>query len=324
MSLPANPQQSSPRDVALAAIAEALEQVGQADERLARADRRAFGLDQSAARQSSAQQTGTVVLRTRSSRGALVLWSLIGPLAVAGIAAAAFAWPSPYGQAVRLTIARWVQEGLSTSSVWLERLERLARPASSDLDVTGAGPPQPSSFAQSAPPQIAPITAPMSPELTNRLQTITGELANIQQAIEQLKGSQAQLAHDNAKLAERLKESQEQMVRQTGELADDLKQARSEIMRGSVDTAAQLKANQEQMAAISQQLKATQEQIARLGATEQPPPSIGTSSRKSEPTPVSRQVRAAVAPRASGRIQGSAAATQSRSLKGSGTNPNDR
>ena len=148
MSLPENPQQSPPsRDVALAALSEALVKVGQADERLAWADGRAIGLEQSAARQSSPQQTGTTVLRTRSSLGALVLWSLIGPLAVAGIAAAAFAWPSPYGQAVRLTIARWVQEGLSTSSVWLERLERLARPASSDLDVTGAGPPQPSSFA---------------------------------------------------------------------------------------------------------------------------------------------------------------------------------
>ena len=255
MGLPENPPPS--RDVALAALSEALVNVGQADERLTRADGRAIGLEQGAARQSSPQQTGTAVLRTRSSLGALVLWSLIGPLAVAGIGAAAFTWPSPQGLAVRLTIARWVQEGLSTpSSVWLERLERLARTAPSDLDVIGAGRQQPSSEGQTPPPQIvAPITAPMSPQLTMRLQTITRELAEVQQAIEQLRASQAQFVHDNAGLAERVKETQEQMARQTDELANDLKQTRSEIGRGSADTAAQLKASQEQMAGISQQLK---------------------------------------------------------------------
>jgi hypothetical protein len=295
MSLPENPQQSPPsRDVALAALSEALVEVGQADERLAWADRRAIGLEQSAARQSSPQQTGTAVLRTRSSLRALVLWSLIGPLAIVVIGAAAFAWPSPQGQTVRLTIARWVQLGLSTpSSVWLERLERLARPAPSDLDVTGAGGQQPSSEEQTPPPQVvAPITALMSPQLTKRLQTITRELAEVQQAIEQLRSSQTQFVHDNAGLAERVKETQEQMARQTGELANDLKQTRSEIGRGSADTAAQLKASQEQMAGISQQLKAVQEQMTHLGATEQQPrPSIGISRRKSGPTPASRQVK---------------------------------
>jgi hypothetical protein len=292
MSLPANPQQSSSREVALAALAEAIEQVGQADERLARADRRAFGLEKSAARQSSAQQTGTAVLRTRSSLGALVFWSLIGPMAVAGIGAAAFAWPSPHGHAVRLTIARWVQEGLLTSSVWLERLERLARPARSDADVTGARPLQPSSVAQTMPQQVAPAAAQLLPQLSKRLQTIMRELTNVQQAIEQLKAGQAELAHDNAGLGERVKETQEQIARQTGQIANDLNQARSEMLRGSADIAAQLKASQEQMVGISQQLKATQEQMTHLGATErQPRSSIDISKRNSRPTPASQQVR---------------------------------
>jgi gas vesicle protein len=257
-----------------------------------RGQTRAFGLEKSAARQSSAQQTGTAVLRTRSSLGALVFWSLIGPMAVAGIGAAAFAWPSPHGHAVRFTIARWVQEGLLTSSVWLERLERLARPARSDADVTGAGPLQPSSVAQTMPQQVAPAAAQLLPQLSKRLQTSMRELTNVQQAIEQLKASQAQLAHDNAGLAERVKETQEQIARQTGQIANDLNQARSEMMRGSADIAAQLKASQEQMAGISQQLKATQEQMTHLGATErQPRPSIDISRRKSGPTPASQQVR---------------------------------
>jgi hypothetical protein len=132
----------------------------------------------------------------------------------------------------------------------------------------------------------------MSPQLTKRLQTITRELAEVQQAIEQLRASQAQFVHDNTGLAERAKETQEQMARQTGELANDLKQTQSEMVRGSADTAAQLKAGQEQMAGISQQLKAVQEQMTHLGATEQQPrPSIGISRRKSGPTPASRQVK---------------------------------
>jgi hypothetical protein len=304
MSLPANQEQSRSRDVALAALTEALEQVGQADGRLARVAKQASGLEQSAARRSSAQQTATAVLRPRSSRGALVFWSLIGPLLVAGIAFAAFAWQSSDGHAARSTIARWVQDGLSTSSVWLKTLERVARQSPTDPEVTGAGPRQPFSAAQSVPQQVAPAVAPPSPELSKSVEAITRELTEVQQAIEQLKTGQAQLAHDNAGLAEHLKETQEQMARQTGELADGLKQARSELIRGGVDAAAQVKASQEQMAGINQQLKATQEQLTRLGPTDQQPPSIDTSRRKSEPTPVPRRVRAGVVPKASGRIQG--------------------
>jgi hypothetical protein len=300
MSLPANPQQSSAQNVALAALAEALQRVGQADERPAPGGRQAFGIEQSAARHSSAQNPGTAALRPRSSYGALALWSLIGPLLVAGIGVAAFAWQSPRGYQAGIMVARWVQEGLSTSSVWVERLERLARPTPSDPEVTGAGPPQFSSAAQTMPQQVAPAAAPLSPELSQRLQTITRALTEVQQAIEQLKASQTQLAHDNAGLAERVRETQEQMARQNGELSNDLNQARLEMMRGSGDTAARLKASQEQMAGISQQLKATQEEMARLGATEQQPrPTIGTSSRKLEPPPASRQSQSAtVAPRA--------------------------
>jgi hypothetical protein len=289
MSLPANQQQSPSRDVALAALTEALEQVGQADGRPAQMARQASGLEQSAARHSSAPQTATVVLRPRSSRSALVFWSLIGPLLVAGIAVAAFAWRSPDGHAVRSTIARWMQDGLSTSSVWLKPLERVARQSPTDPEVTRAGPSQPFSVAQSMPQQLAPAVAPLPPELSKSLEAITRELTQLQQVIEQLKTGQAELAHDNAGLAEHLKETQEQMARQTGELADGLEQARSELIRGGVETAAQLKANQEQLAGISQQLKATQEQLTRLGPTDQRP---------------TRRVKAAVVPRASGRIQG--------------------
>jgi hypothetical protein len=57
------------------------------------------------------------------------------------------------------------------------------------------------------------------------LQTIVHELAILHQGIEQLKTTQAKLAHDNAELVGHLTETQEQMVRHDAEFAEDLKAA---------------------------------------------------------------------------------------------------
>jgi hypothetical protein len=62
------------------------------------------------------------------------------------------------------------------------------------------------------PPGAGATTAPIAPEG----QTIARELANLEQGIEQLKTSQAQLARGNADLADRLKETQEHMARHWG------------------------------------------------------------------------------------------------------------
>jgi len=204
----------------------------------------------------------------------------MGLLAVACIGvAAAFAWPSPHGQAA--------PEPISTSSVTIEKNERPAQPAPSNAGVaakTDAGLPQRSGQAQTTLQRAAPVAptaAPMAPDLAQSIQMITRELANVEQGIDQLKTGQAQMVRDNAELAEHLKATQE-------------------MARNNADLAEQFKASHEQMANIAEQLKQSQEQIARLVASGQkqrprtllssPLPSAN-STRKLVPTRPSPRVR---------------------------------
>jgi hypothetical protein len=280
MSIPATPQQSHSRDVALAAIAQAHRQIG-ADEQLVQVDETAFRLvkEKKATRHPSDEQPRLAEPGRGSSRSRLVLWSLMGLLAVACIGVAAFAWPSPHGQAA--------PEPISTSSVSIEKKELHPQPAPSNAGVaakTDAELPQRSSQAQTTLQRAAPVTptaAPMAPDLAQSIQMITRELANVEQGIDQLKTGQAQMVRDNAELAEHLKATQE-MVRHNADLAE------------------QLKANHEQMATIAEQLKQSQEQIARLVASGQKqrpralafsPLPTANSTRKLVPTRPSPRVR---------------------------------
>jgi TolA-binding protein len=52
----------------------------------------------------------------------------------------------------------------------------------------------------------------VAPELTQLLQTMARDLANMHQGIEQLKVSQEQMASDNVKAVDELKAGQEQMT----------------------------------------------------------------------------------------------------------------
>jgi regulator of replication initiation timing len=268
MSIPATPQQSHLRDVALAAIAQAHRQMG-AGENLVQVDETAFKLEEEkiATRHPSDEQLSAEPGRG-SSRGRLVLWSLIGLLAVACIGA--FAWPSPHGQAA--------PEPTSTSSV---SIEKPTAPSNAGAK-TDAGLPQRSSQAQTTLQRAAPVAptaAPMAPDLAQSIQMITRELANLEQGIDQLKTGQAQMVRDNAELV--LKATQE-------------------MARNNADLAEQLKASHEQMANIAEQLKQSQEQIARLVASGQnqrprtlassPLPTVN-ATRKLVPTRPSPRVR---------------------------------
>src|ERR1700730_14693657 len=268
------PQQSHLRDVALAAIAQAHRQMG-AGENLVQVDETAFKLEEEkkATRHPSDEQPRVAEPGRGSSRGRLVLWSLIGLLAVACIGAVA--WPSPHGQAA--------PEPISTSSGSMEKKEPPA-PANAGVEAkTDAGLPQRSSQAQTTLQRQAPVVpaaAPMAPDLAQSIQMITRELANVEQGIDQLKTGQAQMARDNAELAEHLKATQE-------------------MARNNADLAEQLKASHEQMANIAEQLKQSQEQIARLvasGQNQRPrtlassPPPIANSTRKLVPTHPARRV----------------------------------
>src|SRR5216684_7385469 len=146
MSIPATPQQSHLRDVALAAIAQAHRQIG-AGENLVQVDETASKLEEEkiATRHPSDEQPRFAEPDRGSSRSRLVLWSLVGLLAVACIGVAAFAWPSPHGQAA--------PEPISTSSVSIETAPSNAGVAAQ----TDAGLPQRSSQAQTTLQRAAPV-----------------------------------------------------------------------------------------------------------------------------------------------------------------------
>jgi DNA polymerase III gamma/tau subunit len=263
-----NPDQADPHDVAVAALKQAREEIGRADRQLPRVDEQVSRLGPGAARKPSGQQKRLAVPDRRSSRGRLALLGLIGLLLAACICVAALAWP--YGDAAKLTIARWAPQRVSTSSLPLEKQELPAQPSPAPVDVAAtAALPQPAPLAQTTPQDTAPTAAP--PELAQWLQTMARDLANVEQGIEQLKTSQEQMVRDNANLAEQLKAAQAQMA------------------RDNENAAAQLKASQEQIARL---IAKASEQNLRPRTSAPPPRPIATPTRKPVPKLSSPQARA--------------------------------
>src|SRR3954465_3029061 len=97
-----NPKQTETRDVAIAAITEAYQQVGHTEKQPPRANEQAK-LEQDAARDPSDQQKRLAVLGRRSSYGRLPLRGLIGFLMAACIGSAAIALRS-HGDAAKQMI----------------------------------------------------------------------------------------------------------------------------------------------------------------------------------------------------------------------------
>jgi hypothetical protein len=183
-------------------LAHAYQQIASADELLSK-------LEHDAARHPSA------ALGHLPSRGRPTSRGLIGLLLAACIFAAAFVSHSSYGEAAKLIAARWAPQLISTSSLPPEKPGLPAQPSPSAVLVTAAEPvsPQPTTSVQTIPQDVAPIAAPVPPEVAQLLQTMARNLANVEQGIEQLKANQAQMATDNAKAVEQLRASQEQMTR---------------------------------------------------------------------------------------------------------------
>jgi hypothetical protein len=95
-----------------------------------------------------------------------------------------------------------------------------------------------------------------------------------------------EIARRNAALSEDLKAMQAQMVRESGKIAD------------------QLKANQDSMAAISEQLKQSQEHVARPTVVEQKQrPRTPVSSPQTVINPVRKPVPASTSPQGGIRTQ---------------------
>jgi hypothetical protein len=194
-------------------LAHAYEQIARADEQLARVNEQISKLEHDAARHSSDPKKPVNRFR-RPSRGRPALRGFIGLLLTACICVAAFASQS-YGETARLMISRWAPQLISASSLPLKKPELAAQPSPPTVQVAAADAalPQLPPPAQTAPQDVAPAAGPIPPELTQLLQTMARDLANVQQGIEQLKTSQEELARENARTAEQLKASQEQMAR---------------------------------------------------------------------------------------------------------------
>jgi len=184
----------------------------------------------------------------RTRRGRRALRTIFGLLLAAIICVAAFAWQSPYGDAAKLMIVRRVYATL----------------------------PQPAFPVQTTPHDVAPIAVSMTEEMGQRFQTLTRDLAKAEQAIEQLKTSQAQMGGDRTAVADQLGASQEQMAsiaqQLRAQIADNNSAIAEQLKAGQqriASFAEQLDASREEMARIAEQLKASQEQLTRLAASEQ-------------------------------------------------------
>jgi hypothetical protein len=275
VNITTNPRQDESRDAMLAELTRAFEEVTRASPSPAGPNEEIFAREDDTSRPSERRMPPATRGRFSLAR-ALPLWSLIGLLAVVGIGLIALTWRSPDGRAVKLT---------SAASVDAARTDTGLQPPTFQAEITRQ--------------HAGATAAPSSPELTQWVQTMARELADLKQGIEQLKTSQADLARDNAELAGQLKETQDQMARREAELAGALNAAQ-EMARENLNTAEQLKASQEQIAGIAEQLKARQEQMDRLAASKQlqhPPKSASppssppnvTPTPKSSPKPPSLQ-----------------------------------
>src|SRR5438067_6059957 len=131
---------------------------------------------------------------------------------------AAFAAQSSYGDAARLIMLRWYPQLPSTPFLPQEKLEISTQASPSAVQVvrTGAPPAQPTS--QDTVPPAATL-----PELAQMLQSVSHDLANLQQSTEQMKTSQEQNAHDIARVSEQVAAAQAQMARENANAAEQLR-----------------------------------------------------------------------------------------------------
>jgi hypothetical protein len=231
--------------------------VVRADERLAHAYELRVPEQISRLRRESARRYRRSVLR-----------GLIGLGLAACICVGAFA--SQSSNPPRLIISGWVPQLASASSLFEEKTDPSVQSSPPAVHVAGADA-QPAFPAQTTPQNAAPTAPSTSAELAQLLQTMTRDLANVQQGIEQVKTSQEQMIRDNSDVVEQLKAAQAQRA------------------RDNAKTVEQLKTVQEQMARV---VVRSSEQNARPKTLPVPARPVATSTRKQAPTLLPPQARA--------------------------------
>jgi hypothetical protein len=260
-SAAASPQHGIQRDLSIASINEAFRLIGQGDQRLDGLEKpKQEELDNPEDERIEAldvAKTPAPKLIENSSRSRFSLRGLLGLGALGCIIVTALAWQSGRKQI----------DPVSSSSVSRNKDDPAPRPAPKSADAAVkqyAGPVEP----QVQPTPLNVPIAPISSEMLQQFQSIVRELANMEQAIDQLKNEQSQMLHENADLADQLKATHE-IARRNAVLSEDLKAMQAQMVRESGKIADQLKANQDSMATISEQLKQSQEHVARQTVVEQ-------------------------------------------------------
>jgi hypothetical protein len=236
------PKAPEPQDALVARaderLAHAYQQIARADEELARVSAQVAKMEREDANPRSAEpapqpaRSAEPVLQPpdpakdparsapQSPPGRPARRAVVGLLLAAGIFAAALVLQSSYGGGVRMAVARWAPQLVSTPSLPPDNPPLPAQPAASTVKVAAADAapqapqaPQATPLAQTTPQVAAPSAAATPPDNAQLLETITRNIANLERSIEQLKASQQQTASDNSKAIEELKASQEEIKR---------------------------------------------------------------------------------------------------------------
>jgi hypothetical protein len=191
-------------------IVRADERLARADEQLARVSEQFSEIERDATHDPSVG-SGPQPPRGRPARRGLI--GLLSAVCVVGIVVAAFVLQSSHG-GMKLIGARWAPQLISTPSLPSKDPLFPAQPDPSPVQVTAAeaAPPQAAPLSHTGPQDAATAISAAS-EVTQLLQKMTGDIANLEQAMEQLKAKQDQIASDNAKAIEQLKTKQEDMAR---------------------------------------------------------------------------------------------------------------
>jgi hypothetical protein len=209
----------------------------------------------------------------RRSIGGRVIRACIGFLLAICLAVAASLWQS-YGDAAKQIVARWVpQFALSSSSPQ----DNPGQPGVAAVQASAAKAIPP---AQTAPEGVASTGATLSPESTQLLQSMAGDLARAQQEIEQLKAGIAEL-----------KASQQQMSRDTAKASE----ARVSEAKASEARIAEAKVSEQN---LRSRLSAAVRRSAVASAHKPMPPSPPPQAAAAPPLPpATAQPQAELAPR---------------------------
>ena len=182
-------------------LARAYEQIARADEQLARVSEQFSKIERDAAHDPSVG-SGPQPSRGRPARRGLI--GLLSAVCIVGIVVAAFV----------LIGAHSAPQLISTPSLPSKNPPFPAQPDPPPVQVTAAeaAPPQAAPMSHTGPQDAATAASPAS-ELKQLLQKMTSDIANLEQAMEQLKAKQDQIASDNAKAIEQLTTKQEDTAR---------------------------------------------------------------------------------------------------------------